>query len=54
MALGLLGFLLHIQYTHLVINDDDTRTPQLLQAGLLMTHDAGGLFLLSEVDELLE
>ena len=40
VTLRLLGLLLHVEYTPLVIYYDDSRTLQLLDGGLLMTHDA--------------
>jgi hypothetical protein len=54
MTFRFLRFLLHVEHPHLVVNDDDARALELFYRGLLMTHDARGLFLLGKVNELLE
>ena len=45
MALGILRFLFHVEHLVLFVHHDDTRALQLLNAWLLVTHDAAGLLL---------
>ena len=54
VALGFLGFLLHAQHAHVVVELHDTRALQLLYRGLFVAHDARGLLLAGKIDELLE
>ena len=39
----LLRFFLHIEYAHVVINDNDSSALEFLYRWLLMTHDAAGI-----------
>ena len=54
MALGFLRFLFHVEHLVLFVHHDDTRALQLLDAWLLVTHDATGLLLQGKIDKLLE
>ena len=54
MTLGFLRFLFHVEHLVLLVHHDDPRALQLLNAWLLMTHDAAGLLLQGKIDKLLE
>ena len=54
MAFRLLRLLLHVEYPHLLVHDDDTRPLQLLYRRLFVAHDTRGSFLLGKVDKFLE
>jgi len=54
VALGLLGFLLHIEDTVILVHHNDTGALEFLYRRLLVTHDATGSLLLSKIDKFLE
>ena len=54
VALGLLGLLFHIEDAVMLVHDNDTGALELLDARLLVAHDAAGSLLLGKVDELLK
>ena len=54
VALGLLGFLFHIEDAVMLVHDDDTGALEFLDARLLVAHDAAGSLLFGKIDELLE
>ena len=54
VALGYLGFLFHIQYFHGLIHHNDPGTLQLLDGGLFVAHNAGGLLIHGKVYKLLK
>jgi hypothetical protein len=54
MGLGNLGLLFHAEDAIVGIELYDTRALELLDGGLLVTHDAGGAFGFGEIDELLK
>jgi hypothetical protein len=54
VGLGVLRFLLHAEDTIVLVELYDTCALELLDGGLLMTHDAGGAFGFGEIDELLK
>lgn len=43
MRFWLLRFFLHIEYAHVVINDNDSSALEFLYRWLLMIHDAAGI-----------
>ena len=53
-ALGDLGLLFHIQHFHVLIHHNDTGALKLLNAGLLMAHDATGPFGPGKIHEFLK
>ena len=54
VALRLLGLLLHAEDSEIVIELDHPSALELLNAWLLMAHDATGVLLLGEIYEFLE
>ena len=54
MGFGHSGLLLHIEDLVVGIEDDDAGAPEFGYIGLLMTHDATGLFRFCEIDKLLK
>ena len=52
VTLGLLGLLLHAEYPVVLIEFDYACALELLDRGLFMAHDTGGVFLFGEVCEL--
>ena len=54
VALGLPGLLFHVQYAQGIVDHNNAGALELLDGGLLVAHDAGGVLLQGEVDELLE
>ena len=54
MALGLLGLFLHAEDLVVVVELDYTGALELLDRGLFVAHNAGGAFLLREVDKFLK
>ena len=54
MALGMFRLFFHIEHFPIGIYLDDARTLKLGDIGLMVAHDAGGAFCLSEINETLE
>ena len=54
MGLGMLWFFFHAEDTVVFVELYDTRALELLDGGLLVTHDAGSAFGFGEIDELLK